>query len=56
MFAVRGIGVSEDVGDQEREYVSEGAVAEVDAEDVVVVGVEELNEARGTRREEMPPA
>jgi hypothetical protein len=37
LFAVRGVGIGEDVGDEEGEDVAEGAVAEVGGEDVVVV-------------------
>ena len=44
LFAIRGVCISEDVGNQERENVSEGSVADVSGEYIVVVGVEELYE------------
>lgn len=56
LFAVWGIGISKDVSDEEGEDVTESSVAEVGGEGVVIVWVEELDERRGTRRAEMPPA
>ena len=56
LLAVGGVGVGEEVGDKEGEYVAEGSVADIGGEDVVVEGVEELGEERGTRRREMLPA
>jgi hypothetical protein len=56
LLAVGGVGISENVGDEEGEDVAEGAVAQVGREGVVVVGVKELHEGGSTRRAEMPPA
>ena len=56
LLAIGGVGVGEDVGDEEGEDVAEGAVADVGGEGVVVIGVEELSGRGGTRSEEMPPA
>ena len=56
LLAIGGVGISEDVGDEEGEDVAEGAVSDVGGEGIVVVGVEELDGERGTRREEIPPA
>lgn len=56
LFAIWGIGISEDIGDEEGEDVSEGAVANVGGESVVVVRIKELRGGCSTNREEMPPA
>lgn len=56
LFAIRGVSIGEDVGDEEREDVAEGAVSDVGGEGVVVIGVEELSNCESTRRDEMPPA
>ena len=56
LLAIGGVGVGEDVGDEEGEDVAEGAVPDVGREGVVVVGIEELRRRCGTRREEIPPA
>jgi hypothetical protein len=56
LLAVGGVGVGEDIGDQEGEDVAEGAVPDAGREGVVVVGVEELRGGGRTRREDMPPA
>jgi hypothetical protein len=56
LLAVGGVGIRKDVGHEEGENVAEGAVSDVDAEDVVVVGVEELDGGIGTKRPVIPPA
>jgi hypothetical protein len=56
LLAVGGVGIGEDVGDEEGEDVAEGAVADVGGEGVVVVGIKELHGRGSTRREEIPPA
>ena len=55
LFTIWSVGISEDIGDQEGEKVSEGSVAKIGAEDIVVIGVEELDRCRGTNREAIPP-
>ena len=56
MFAIGGVGVSEDVGDEEGESCAECSITDVGGEDVVVVRVEELCYRFVTKREVMPPA
>ena len=55
LFTIWWVGICKDVGDQEGEKVSEGPVAKIDAENIVVIGVEELDRCWGTKREAMPP-
>lgn len=56
LFAVWGIGIGKEESDKEGENVSEGSVTKIGAENVVVIGVEELDRMYGTKREAMPPA
>ena len=56
LLAVRCVSISEDVGDEEGEDVSESTVSDVGGEGVVVVWIKELHGGYGTSREEMPPA
>ena len=55
LFTIWWVGICKDVGDQEGEKVSEGPVAKIDAENIVVIRVEELDRCRGTNREAIPP-
>lgn len=56
LFAIWWVGISENVAYEKREKVSEGSVADIDGENVVVVGVEELSQQGSTSRAVKPPA
>jgi hypothetical protein len=55
LLAIRRVGIGKDVGDEEGEDISEGSVADVGGENVVVVRVKELNESQVTSMAVRPP-
>jgi len=56
LFTIWWVCISKDVGNKEGENVSEGSVANVDAQGIIVIGVKELDRWMGTNREVIPPA
>jgi len=56
LFAIWSISISKDIGNEEREYISESAIANIGAEHVVIVAVEELTQLSFTNSDEIPPA